>query len=170
MQKAASADDGGMTAVMNLPLEKIEYICAETKVTLANDNSPTQQVLSGSKDDLARAATMARSLGGRSVLLPVDGAYHSPKMEPAAAEVEEALGQTQVRMPRIPVVSNVSATAYRAPGEIRRLLTRQLTDRVRFRESIASLVTQETEFIDLGPGHVVGRLAKATIASERSAA
>jgi malonyl CoA-acyl carrier protein transacylase len=167
MQQAGKASPGGMAAVINLPITEVELICAKTGVTIANDNSPEQVVLSGEEEALARAAQMCRSLGGRSVLLPVDGAYHTRSMEPAAEKVARVLETTEVRLPKIPVIANVSASPYKAPGEIRKLLAKQLTNRVRFRESVTSLSNGETEFVDLGPGRVVGRLAQATARHER---
>ncbi len=161
MQRAARAASGAMAAVMNLSLDDIEYICSETGATIANDNTPKQVVLSGKEDALARAAEIVRARGGRSVLLPVDGAYHSQAMEPAARDLSYALAQTNVRSPKIEVISNVTAKPYRAPGEIRKLLTLQLTHRVRFRESIENISRADADFVDLGPGDVVGRLAKA---------
>lgn len=168
MQRAGARGAGGMAAVLNVPFEDTESLCAETGVVLANDNSPNQVVLSGPAENLSRAALRVRNLGGRIVRLPIDGAYHSSAMEPAVAELAAALAGTEVRSPEIPVVSNVSAAPYRAPGEIRKLLALQLTARVRFRESISWLVDNGvTEFVDMGPGNVVGRLAKATATSHK---
>jgi [acyl-carrier-protein] S-malonyltransferase len=86
-------------------------------------------------------------------------------MESAIGALRDALDETDLRSPRIPVVSNVSARPYRAPGEIRKLLLRQLTGRVRYRESIEWVVDRGArEFVDLGPGRVVEKLAHATLA------
>jgi malonyl CoA-acyl carrier protein transacylase len=171
MQKAGGSAPGGMAAVMNLSLPDVEYVCDETGSTIANDNSPEQIVLSGPEGALSRAAQIVRAMGGRSVLLPVDGPYHSAAMESAAGEVARALEQTEVRCPKIPVTSNVSAAPYRAPGEIRKLLALQMTNRVRFRESVSRLLeNDEPEFVDLGPGRIVGRLAEATARHARSSA
>jgi len=165
MQRATVASSGAMAAVMGLTLEDVAEIAVATGTTIANDNSPTQVVLSGDESALARAAEVVRRRDGRSVLLPVEGAYHSSAMEPAVAQLAAALDRTDIRSPKIPVLSNVSALPYRAPGEIRKLLLEQLTGRVRFRECIANLAAGGvTEFVDLGPGNVVGRLARATVA------
>jgi [acyl-carrier-protein] S-malonyltransferase len=163
MQRAAASNPGGMAAIMNLSLEDVGEICREAGVAIANDNSPVQVVVSGSEGNLSTAARLARSRGGRSVLLPVDGPYHSAGMASAASELGKVLEETEIRSPRIPVISNVSADRYRAPGEIRKLLALQLTHRVRFRESIARVCRDEgPDFVDLGPGRVVGRMAEAT--------
>jgi malonyl CoA-acyl carrier protein transacylase len=165
MRRAAKTRPGKMAAIMNLSLTDIEQVCRQTGVTVANDNAPAQVVVSGSEDLLSWAAQVARAKGGRSVLLPVDGAYHSSAMEPAARDLALALDRTNIRSPKIEVISNVSAAPYRAPGEIRKLLSLQMTHRVRFSESVARICDEHVEFIDLGPGPVVGRLAEATARS-----
>ena len=164
MQRASRRTSGGMVAVMGLTIEQAEEVARVTGLTLANDNSPSQAVLSGAEDALAEAGKIVRTLGGRSVLLPLDGAFHSPDMAPAADKLQATLVVTEVRSPAIPVISNVSAAPFRAPGEIRKLLVRQLTERVRFRESIAYVASRGADsFIDLGPGRIVGKLAEATV-------
>ncbi len=164
MKRAASLSEGGMAAVMGLSIAQVEAVGIQAGVTFANDNSPRQAVLSGRTDALTRVARIARTFGGRTILLPVDGAYHSVAMAPAETQLAEALEITDIRSPRLPVVSNISAAPYRAPGEIRKLLLEQLTHKVRFRESIEWLADNGvTEFVDLGPGRVVGRLATASV-------
>jgi [acyl-carrier-protein] S-malonyltransferase len=171
MQRASSITNGCMAAVMGLATDQIETVARDTGVTFANDNSPTQGVISGTDAALAEAATRVRELGGRTVLLPVDGAYHSGAMEPAIADLEETLERTDIRSPNTPVLSNISAQPYRAPGEIRKLLLLQLTSKVRFRESISWLIANGVDdFVDLGPGRIVGRLAQATARSHEVAA
>nr|MDQ3878161.1 ACP S-malonyltransferase [Actinomycetota bacterium] len=143
--------------------ETVESLASEHNLTVANDNSPRQVVLSGDADALASCADTIRSRGGRCVLLALEGAFHSRAMTPAVRALDEALTFTNIRSPSVPVVANVTALPYRAPGEIRKLLSEQVTERVRFRESIAYLVEQGVdEFVDLGPGSVVGKLARET--------
>ncbi len=164
MERATKASPGGMAAALGLGLADVSEIAAANDLTVANDNSPQQVVLSGDSNQLANAAQAVRAAGGRCVLLPVEGAFHSRAMLPAATELADALVATDIRSPSTPVVSNVSARPYRAPGEIRKLLVEQLTGRVRFRESLEHLNQKGvTEFVDLGPGNIVGRLAKATV-------
>lgn len=152
-----------MAAVLRLDLHRVEQIAAAHGLAIANDNSPAQTVVSGEKDSLSRAADDIHRARGRSILLNVEGAFHSPAMEPAVADLEAALVVTEIRSPSIPVISNVTARPYRAPGEIRKLLIEQLTGRVRFRESLLFLSERGvTEFVDVGPGDVVDRLARAT--------
>jgi malonyl CoA-acyl carrier protein transacylase len=166
MHRASVVGSGGMAAVLGLAPEMVERIAISNDLALANDNSPKQTVLSGDTEDLSRAANDVRDAGGRSVLLSVEGAFHSSAMLPAATDLSDALMSTDVRNSSTSVISNVTARPYRSPGEIRKLLLAQLTGRVRYRESLLYLAEQGvTEFIDLGPGEVVARLAQATISS-----
>lgn len=170
MQRAATRSRGGMAAVIGLSLDAVERIAHDRGLTVANDNAPSQVVVSGDSERLADAADDVRAAGGRCVLLPVEGSFHSAAMAAARSELEQALTRTNIRNPRIPVIANVGARPYRAPGEIRKLLALQLTERVRFRESILHLVELgATEFVDLGPGDVVGKLARACIARKEAA-
>lgn len=164
MERVTRRSPGGMAALLGLGIRDAEEIASVYRVTVANDNSPVQVVLSGDTDNLARAAEGAKSKDARCILLPVEGAFHSVAMDPATEAVADALVETDVRSPNVPVISNVTARPYRAPGEIRKRLVEQLTGRVRFRESMLYLRTQSvSDFIDLGPGDVVGRLARATV-------
>jgi malonyl CoA-acyl carrier protein transacylase len=163
MQRAERRTSGGMIAVLRLDRDVVEDIAWDLDVDVANDNAPGQVVLSGPERGLADAAAAARAAGGRSVLLGVSGPFHSRHMVGAAAALEEALDKIVIRSPHIPVISNVSARPYRAPGEIRRLLIEQMTGRVRFREGMEWLWSQGVrEFHDFGPGEVVGGLARRT--------
>jgi [acyl-carrier-protein] S-malonyltransferase len=163
MKDAARASHGGMAAVKGVSGEDLEEVCLVTGAVVANDNSPEQRVIAGPEDALAEAARRIREAGGRCLLLAVEGAFHSPAMAPAAERLRDALDHTSIALPAAPVVSNVTARPYRAPGEIRRLLVRQLTERVRFRESLEWMASAgATSFHDLGPGRVVGKLAEAT--------
>lgn len=161
MQAAAQASSGGMVEILGLDLDRVSEIAESTGVSVANDNAPGQVVLSGSDEGLAAAATRVREEGARSILLEVSGPFHTQAMEPAAVALRDALDHVDVRMPEVPVISNVSAAPYRAPGEIRKLLVEQLTGRVRFRESIEWLWHQGfRDFEDLGPGRVAAGLAQ----------
>lgn len=164
MRDAARARGGGMAAVKGIPAPELEEICAEAGAVVANDNSPAQLVVSGPDDALAEVARLVRARGGRCLLLPVEGAFHSPAMAPAAPALRDALDRVTVRMPAARIVSNVTARPYRAPGEVRGLLVRQLTERVRFRESVEWMAAAgATEVVDLGPGRVAAKLAAATM-------
>lgn len=170
MHRAAAAGSGGMAAVLRLEPDEVARIATTHGLVIANDNSPEQAVLSGDRDRLARAAEEVRGAGGRSILLNVEGAFHSPAMIPATADLEAALMATEVRSPSVPVISNVTARPYRAPGEIRKLLVAQLTGRVRFRDCLLFLAEQGVgDFADIGPGDVVRRLARATVPAAKEA-
>lgn len=164
MRDAARTSGGGMAAVKGVAPDELEDLCGEAGAVVANDNSPAQLVVSGPDDALAEVARAVRERGGRCLLLSVEGAFHSPAMASAAAALADALDHVDLRMPAARVVSNVTAAPYRAPGEIRKLLVRQLTERVRFRESVECLAQAGvTELVDLGPGRVVSKLADATL-------
>lgn len=166
MEKAASQANGGMVAVLDLDLGDVEAIAAQAGVLVANDNAPHQIVLAGGDDALVQAATLAREKGGRAVRLDVTGAFHTPEVAPASPALRDALDHVSIRSPKVPVISNVSAEAYRAPGEIRKLLVEQLTTRVRFREAIETLWRDGIRDVhDFGPGRVVGGLATRTLDS-----
>jgi [acyl-carrier-protein] S-malonyltransferase len=164
MRDAARASGGGMAAVKGVLPEELEAICKDAGAFLANDNSPVQLVVSGPEDALADVAQEVRARGGRCLLLAVEGPFHSPAMAPAAGALRDALDRIDLRMPAARVVANVTARPYRAPGEIRSLLVRQLTERVRFRESLEWMAAAGvTQFVDMGPGRVAGKLANATV-------
>jgi trans-AT polyketide synthase/acyltransferase/oxidoreductase domain-containing protein len=163
MDKAARTAPGGMIAVLGLGEEDVESIRATADLAVANDNAPGQVVLSGPEERLTAAAGLAKNLGGRSVLLQVQGPFHTSAMAPAVKELEDALDQVDVRSPRLPVVSNVSARPYKAPGEIRKLLVTQLVHRVRFRESLEWVWSRGVrDYVDVGPGDVAAGLANRT--------
>jgi [acyl-carrier-protein] S-malonyltransferase len=141
-------------------------IAGKTGVVVANDNAPGQVVVSGPDEALAEAAGMARSQGGRAVLLEVSGPFHSPAMEPAAARLAETLAGIEIRTPKVPIISNVTARPYETPAEIRALLVKQVTQGVRWRESCEWLWEQGVRDLhDFGPGRVAAGLAQKTFRS-----
>jgi [acyl-carrier-protein] S-malonyltransferase len=166
MEKAALEANGGMAAVIDLTLDEAEAIAEATGTIVANDNSPQQVVLAGSDEALVEAASQTRARGGRAVRLDVTGPFHTPQVVAAAPLLRDALEHISIRSPRVPVISNVSAAAYRAPGEIRKLLLDQLTSRVRFREALENLwLNGVNDFHDFGPAKIVGSLASRTFDS-----
>ncbi|MFP5298077.1 MAG: ACP S-malonyltransferase [Actinomycetota bacterium] len=166
MQVAAQRAPGGMLAVLKLDDEDVSAIAREAGVHVANLNAPGQVVLSGGHEALSQASGLVRARGGRAVLLGVTGPFHSPAMAPAAEALSWALARATIRMPSAPVISNVTARPYRAPGEIRRLLVSQMTGTVHFRQCLEWVQRcGVSDFHDLGPGHVVGGLAERTFAS-----
>lgn len=163
MQAVGRIAPGTMAAVLGLDLDRVADIAAAAGVEIANDNAPGQLVIAGPEEGIARAAAETRSAGGRAILLQVSGAFHTPAMEAATAQVRAALEAVEVRSPRLPVVSNVAARPYRSPDDIVGQLVRQVTERVRFREALEWLWSCGfDDFVDFGPGRVVGGLASKT--------
>lgn len=165
MQAAVPVGEGAMAALLGASLElaqKVAEAAAEGEVcTIANDNDPTQVVISGHKAAVERALGLAKEMGAkRAVLLPVSAPFHSPLMEPAARAMEEALGQADLRAPIVPLYANVNAAPVEEPAEIRRLLVEQVTGMVRWRESVAAMAQAGvTHFVELG-GKVLGPMVK----------
>lgn len=161
--ETARSVGGGMAAVMKLDLDEVERIAGAAQLWVANDNAPGQVVLSGDRRALDEAARAVETAGGRWTDLDVSGPFHSPAMEADAPPLEAALQGVDIKPPRIPVISNVTARPHGSPDEIRELLVRQLTHRVRFRESLEWMWGQGVrEYEDLGPGEVAAGLARRT--------
>lgn len=163
MRKAAAAAPGGMAALIGVGIDEAQVIADKAGALVANDNAPRQVVIAGSDEALVSAASLARATGARCIRLELDAPFHTPAMAPAAANLEACLYTMSIRSPQIPVIANTTARPYRSPGEIRKLLVAQLTERVRFRESIEYLWSESVrEHHDFGPGDVVGKLAAAS--------
>ena len=164
MQRCCEAVPGGMAAIIGLPGETVEEVCAGVDgiVIPANYNSPGQIVISGENEAVAAACAALKAAGAKRALpLPVSGAFHSPLMEPARVELAAAIDATPIRAPRCPVYQNVSARAETDPAAIKENLLRQLTSPVRWTQSVqAMLADGATEFIETGPGTVLQGLVK----------
>lgn len=170
MQKACEASPGAMAAILALPADKIEAICAETEGTVvpANYNCEGQIVISGSCDAVAAASEKMKAAGAkRALLLPVGGAFHSPLMQPAAEELAEGIASVEFRQPVCPVYQNVTALPTTDPAEIRRNLLAQLTAPVRWTQTVLNMAADGAdEFVETGPGKVLqGLLSKILPAS-----
>ena len=165
MQAAVPVGIGAMAALLGSNLEQAEAIAAAAAqgevCTVANDNDPGQVVISGHRGAIERAIAMAKDHGAkRAVLLPVSAPFHCELMQPAADRMAEALGQTQMRAPVVPLYANVIAAPIADPDRIRELLVEQVTGMVRWRESIAEMVSAGVEeFVELG-GKVLGPMVK----------
>jgi [acyl-carrier-protein] S-malonyltransferase len=165
MQAAVPVGEGAMAALLGADIAKARAIAeaaAEGEVcTVANDNDPSQVVISGHRSAIERAVGLAKEMGAkRAVLLPVSAPFHCPLMQPAADAMAEALGQTAIAAPAVPVFANVTAAAEQDPDRIRELLVSQVTGMVRWRESIANLAEAGVEeFVELG-GKVLGPMVK----------
>jgi [acyl-carrier-protein] S-malonyltransferase len=162
MQEACDATNGGMASIIGMDAAALVEACREADVDIANLNCPGQTVISGDKEKIAKAVELAKTKGAkRAIPLVVAGAYHSRLMETAKVKVADALSSLPMQLPRVPVVSNVTARPGSSEAEIKDLLVRQVTSSVRWTESMQWLVAQGfTRFIELGPGGVLAGLMK----------
>ena len=160
-EAAAQATPGGMAAVMRIDRGRVEEICGDTGTSLAADNSAGQLVISGPLAALARARELATDAGATCRALDVAGAFHSPVMAPAAEPMARALEAVAISAPGLELWSATTAGRVSEPDEIRTLLIEQLTSPVLWRETVEELAAAHgPSFIDVGPGRVVGALAK----------
>ena len=168
MQAAVPVGVGAMCALLGTDVAKAEALAAaaaEGQVcTVANDNDPTQVVLSGHREAIERAIAQVKDHGiKRGVLLPVSAPFHCPLMEPAARAMAEALERTPPSALRLPLYANVTAAPVTDPAEVARSLVEQVTARVRWRESVAAMQAVGVEqFVELGGkvlGPMIGRIA-----------
>ncbi|MDL2223042.1 ACP S-malonyltransferase, partial [Bacteroidales bacterium OttesenSCG-928-M11] len=164
MQKACEAQPGTMAAILNLPDEKVEEVCAgiDDIVVPANYNCPGQIVISGSESGVDKACEQLLIAGAKRALkLKVGGAFHSPLMEPARAELAEAINSTEFSTPVCPVYQNVSTKGETDPVVIKENLIAQLTAPVKWTQSVQHMIADGVvEFTELGPGAVLQGLIK----------
>lgn len=164
MQKACEARPSTMAAVLALPDEKVEAICAEVNdiVAPANYNCPGQVVISGSIEGIDAACEKLLAAGAkRAMKLKVGGAFHSPLMQPAQEELAEAIAAAKFQTPVCPVYQNVDAKPHTDPEEIKANLIKQLTAPVRWTQDVEAMIADGAdEFIELGPGAVLQGLVK----------
>lgn len=158
MQKACEMKESTMAAVIALPDEKVEEICEGIDgVVCANYNCPGQIVISGEVEGIDKACELLKEAGAKRALkLKVGGAFHSPCMEPARAELAAAIEATEIHTPVCPVYQNVDALPHTDPAEIKANLVAQLTAPVRWTQTVRNMVADgATEFVELGPGKVL---------------
>ena len=171
MQKACNLSKGTMAAILGMEDKKVDEICQQISgvVVAANYNCPGQLVISGSIDAIESACEDLKAAGAkRALILPVGGAFHSPLMEPARAELENAIDSTSFSDPLCPIYQNSPAIAVEDPIEIQKNLIAQLTAPVRWSQSINSMIESGiTNFIEVGPGKVLQGLVR-KISSEVS--
>ena len=165
MQAAVPVGLGAMAALLGADLalaQKIADAAAQGDVcTVANDNDPSQVVISGHKSAIDRAVEIARDMGAkRAVILPVSAPFHCPLMQPAAEAMADALSTVVVEAPAVPLYANVTAEPTTDPDTIRNQLVEQVTGMVRWRESIANMTAAGVEeFVELG-GKLLGPMVK----------
>ena len=164
MQKACEKTPSTMAAILGLDDKIVEEVCASIKeiVVPANYNSPGQIVISGSNEGIDKAIEMLKEKGAKRVLkLAVGGAFHSPVMEPARLELEEAIRSTTFNKPVCPVYQNVNAKPSIEPEVIKSNLVLQLTSPVRWTQSVLNMISDgATSFVEVGPGCVLQALIK----------
>ena len=164
MQKCCEANPGGMAAIIGLPNEKVEEICAgiEGVVIPANYNCNGQVVISGEKQAVEAACEAMKAAGAKRALpLSVSGAFHSPLMEPARVELGKAIEKTEVKTPSCPIYQNVTAKPETDPARIKDNLLKQLTSPVKWTQTVENMLADgATSFKELGPGTVLQGLIK----------
>ena len=164
MQKCCEQVPGTMAAIINLPSETIEEICASCTgiVIPANYNSDGQVVISGEEAAVLEACAKMKEAGAKRALpLPVSGAFHSPLMEPARLELAEAIDKTPFQQPVCPIYQNATALPSMDPDVIKDNLLRQLTSPVRWTQSVRNMVADGADsFLEIGPGTVLQGLVK----------
>lgn len=162
MQEACEATRGGMAAIIGLDEAKTREVCAEAGVELANLNCPGQIVISGPADKMAAACEIAKAKGAKKAMpLTVAGAYHSALMASAQPKLDGVLKVATLKVPVVPVISNVTAQSHGAPLEIHQRLVEQVTSSVRWEDSMRCLLAQGyTRFIELGPGKALSGFMK----------
>jgi len=171
MQRAVPVGVGAMAALMGMEMEPVKEVAEEAAAggeagrevcDVGNDNAPGQIVVSGNKTAVERAVELAKAKHGkRGIMLPVSAPFHCALMQPAADEMAEALAGTAMMPPQVPLVANVSAQAESDPETIRKLLVKQVTATVRWRESVLYMKSQGVDtLVELGAGKVLGTLVK----------
>ena len=164
MQKCCEKVPGTMAAIIGLPAEKVEQICSgiDGIVIPANYNCDGQIVISGEKEAVLATCEACKTSGAKRALpLAVSGAFHSPLMEPARAELAKAIEATDIKAPACPIYQNVTAQPETDPVRIKENLLKQLTSPVRWTQSVKNMLADgASEFTELGPGTVLQGLVK----------
>ncbi|MBQ5719869.1 MAG: ACP S-malonyltransferase [Alistipes sp.] len=164
MQKCCESQPGGMAAILNLDDAVVEQICAEIDgvVVAANYNCPGQLVISGADEAVNEACAKLKEAGAKRALrLPVGGAFHSPLMEAARAELEQAIAEVEFNTPVCPIYQNVDAMPHKDAESIKANLIAQLTAPVRWTQIAKNMIADGVEaFTELGPGNVLQGLIK----------
>ena len=175
MQKACEAAPSTMAAIVGLPDDKIEAICAEVSkegsvVVPANYNCPGQLVISGNVEAINEACEKLKAAGAKRALpLKVGGAFHSPLMQPAKDELQAAIEKTEFSAPQCPVYQNVDGKPHTDPADIKANLIAQLTSPVRWTKTVQNMIAAGADdFLECGPGKalqgMIGRIDKTVAA------
>ena len=164
MQEACNANPSSMAAILGLADDVVESICDETPgiVVPANYNCPGQLVISGETAAVELACQHMKDAGAkRALMLPVNGAFHSPLMQPAQEKLAEAIKNTKFYKPTLPIYQNITTTAVTDPEEIKLNLIAQLTGPVKWTQSVQNMIQKgATSFVEVGPGKTLQGLIK----------
>ena len=162
MYEAGLKEPGSMVAIIGFDEASLVEVCAETDTYIANFNSPGQLVISGAKENLAKAAVLAKAKGAkRAIPLAVSGAFHTPLMQSAADGLSEILDNISLGEPVIPVVANTTAQPVANAEQVKEELLRQLCNGVQWQRSIEYMVNSGVStFIEIGPGEVLRGLVR----------
>ena len=164
MQEACDINPSSMAAILGLEDAKVEEICASIEgiVVPANYNCPGQLVISGDTASVEKACEALKAAGAkRALILPVNGAFHSPLMQPAQERLAAAIEKTKFRKATIPVYQNITTTAVSIPDEIKKNLISQLTGPVKWTQSVQNMIKDgATSFVEVGPGKTLQGLIK----------
>ncbi len=166
MQAAVPVGEGAMAAILGLSFDQVAKIAQDAAMgeicQVANENDPAQNVVSGNRDAVERAVTLAKEAGAkRALMLPVSAPFHCTLMMPAAAEMARALAEVDFERPGVPLVANVLAAGVSSSHLIRSLLVDQVTGRVRWRTSVEWMVDQGvTEFWEIGAGKALSGMIR----------
>ncbi len=164
MQEACNINPSSMAAILGLEDAKVEEICQQVEgiVVPANYNCPGQLVISGETEAVEKACALLKEAGAkRALLLPVNGAFHSPLMQPAQERLAAAIENTKFRKATIPVYQNITTTAVSDPDQIKKNLVDQLTGAVKWTQSVQNMIKDgATKFVEVGPGKTLQGLIK----------
>jgi len=164
MQQACNDNEGTMAAILGMEDAQVEKLCADCPelVIPANYNCPGQLVISGSTEGIEKVVEQAKEAGARrALILPVDGAFHSPLMESARIDLEEAIMKTSFHTPSVPIYQNVTAHPETDPEVIKMNLIAQLTSSVRWTQTMQSMIADgEEEFVEFGAKVLSGFVKK----------
>lgn len=165
IQEAVPVGVGAMAAILGLPYDDVWQLARNAATEdeicqIANHNAPTEMVISGHRPAVERAIKAAKSQGAKTVLLSVSAPFHCPLLEPAARKLEAMLDEIEIVEPAVPIVANVTATPLGNPDAIRRRLVEQMTEMVRWCESVEFLRDQGVDLlVELGAGSILTQVA-----------
>jgi [acyl-carrier-protein] S-malonyltransferase len=165
MMQACNENKGSMAALIGADYDKAKMIADDCNCFVGNSNSPAQIVLSGDVTSIEKACDVAKCQGvKRAVVLPVSGAFHSPLMQPAADKMIEVINNTKFAMPDVNVISNLTAREYANIDEVKDLLVKQITNTVKWQESVCYMHEKgANKFVEVGFGNVLTGLVKKTL-------